>query len=204
MGAEGQRRSILLTPDKIAGLRGLARSEVPPEEGDVSGRLLDGVLAAAEAALEEEPITVFTPLPGRSPEDLRQGNPEYIVVNAAGQRVLQFALACALGEERRYADAALSQVECLFDPSAWPEWQDLYHRRSLNLDADLRTGQLALSPPHSRGTPARCGGHRPPRHSALPARPCGAASLDRAPEQLDHLHRRRAGDLRHGSGTGPL
>ena len=104
---------------------------------------MEGILAAADSALEEEPITVFTPLSGRSPEDLRQGNPEYIVVHAAGQRVLQFALACALGEERRYALAALAQMECLFDPSAWPEWQDLYHRRSLNLDADLRTGQLA-------------------------------------------------------------
>ena len=78
MGAEGQRRRILLTPDKIAGLRRLARSEVPPDEGDASGHLLDGVLAAADSALEEEPITVFTPLPGRSPEDLRQGNPESV------------------------------------------------------------------------------------------------------------------------------
>ena len=143
MGTEKPHRSILLSPDKISGLRGLARLKDGPEEREVPRRLMEGILADADSALEEEPITVFTPLPGRSPEDLRQGNPEYIVVNAAGQRVLRFALACALGEERRYADAALAQVECLFDPSAWPEWQDLYHRRSLNLDADLRTGQLA-------------------------------------------------------------
>ena len=25
---------------------------------------------------------------------------------------------------------------------AWPEWQDIYHRRRLDFDADLRTGQL--------------------------------------------------------------
>ena len=143
MRTEGPHRSILLTPDKISGLRGLSRSKGLAEEGDVSRRLLEGVLAAAHAALEEEPITVFTPLAGRSSEDLRQGNPEYIVVNAAGQRVLKCALACAVDGERRYADAALAQMECLFDPSAWPEWQDLYHRRSMNLDADLRTGQLA-------------------------------------------------------------
>ena len=143
MSTEHPRPRILLTADKIAGLRDVARLKPGPAEGEAARRLLDGVLAGADAALGAEPITVFTPLPGRSPEDLRQGNPEYIVVDAAGQRVLKCALACALSEERRYAAAALAQMECLFDSSAWPEWQDLYHRRSLNLDADLRTGQLA-------------------------------------------------------------
>ncbi len=143
MPPEQPHPRILLTADKIAGLRARARLQTLSREGMVSRRLWQGVLAKADAALDTDPITVFTPLPGRTPEDLRQGNPEYIVVDAAGQRVLKCALACAISAERRYADAALVQIECLFERSAWPEWQDLYHRRSLNFDADLRTGQLA-------------------------------------------------------------
>ena len=93
MSPEQPHPRILLTADKITGLRARARARTLSREGRVSGRLWQGVLAAADAAMDAGPITVFTPLPGRTPEDLRQGNPEYIVVDAAGQRVLK----CALG-----------------------------------------------------------------------------------------------------------
>ncbi len=100
------------------------------------------MLATARASVTEDPLTAYTPLAERSPENIRQGNREYVITHAAGQRVLSCALAALLTEDRSYKDAAMRQVETLFDPSAWPEWQDIHHRRVHGLDADLRTGQL--------------------------------------------------------------
>jgi hypothetical protein len=120
----------------LAGLRESVESDGVPRE------LWRQIQTDALAAIDADPLTVFTPLPGRTPGDIGHGNAEYIIVDAAGQRVLKCALAGLLTKDRRFAEAALVQIDCLFDRAAWPEWQDLYHRRQLGFDADLRTGQL--------------------------------------------------------------
>ncbi len=133
---------ILLTADSSQGLRtveDLARAIDKPGVGQT---LWSQIRATANAALETEPIHVHTPLPGRSAADLKKGNREYIVVNAAGQRVLASALAALLTDDPRHTAAAVEQIDCLLDPAAWPEWQDIFHRQKLGFDADLRTGQL--------------------------------------------------------------
>ena len=112
------------------------------ENLEVPRRMWELILADATAAIDADPLTVFTPLPDRTPGDIAQGNAEYIIVDAAGQRVLKCALAGLLTGASKFSQAALAQIDCLFERDAWPEWQDLYHRRSLGFDADLRTGQF--------------------------------------------------------------
>jgi len=107
-----------------------------------AARLWQGIRRDAEADIGAEPLTAFAALPDRSGEDIRQGNRDYIVVHAAGTRVLRAALALHLTGDRRFRDVAMAQISCLYDGSAWEEWQDIFHRRAHDLDADLRTGQL--------------------------------------------------------------
>lgn len=101
-----------------------------------------GIQKQVDADVGTEPLTAFADLPERSPEDIRQGNRDFIVVHAAGQRVGRAALAHLLTGNPRYRGVAMAQIACLFDEKAWPEWQDSFHRRVHDLDADLRTGQL--------------------------------------------------------------
>ena len=107
-----------------------------------AGNLWEQIRKIADDAVGAEPLTAFTPLEGRSKEDIRQGNREYGITNAAGQRVLACALATLITGEEKYKRAALVQVASLFNTEEWPEWQDIYHRERHNLDADLRTGML--------------------------------------------------------------
>ena len=134
---------ILLTRDATQGLRTIQDLERAIAKPGVTQDLWAQILAQATDALESEPIHVHTPLPGRSAADLEKGNREYIVVNATGQRVLSSALAALLTDDERHVTAAVEQIDCLLNPDAWPEWQDIFHRQKLGLDADLRTGQLA-------------------------------------------------------------
>lgn len=138
-----RRPHILLTDDAESGMPTRVELARRWARSGPARTLWESILAAAMADLTAPPIDVHTLLPKRSAEDVRRGNREYIVVDAAGQRVVQAALAAALSGERRFAESALRQMDCLFDPSAWPEWQDIFHREKLGYDADLRTGQLA-------------------------------------------------------------
>ncbi|MFW5915635.1 MAG: heparinase II/III domain-containing protein [Planctomycetota bacterium] len=112
--------------------------------GEGRGRFLwEQVLETADEAVSSEPLTAFAPLEGRAEEDIEQGNSDCSVTNAAGRRVLSCALAYLVLEEEAYKEAALQQVETLYDEDAWPEWQDIHHIKTQGLSADLRTGQLS-------------------------------------------------------------
>ena len=104
--------------------------------------LWEKVKTTADEAVSSGPLTAFTPMEGRSEEDIKQGNREYGITHNAGQRVMACALVHLLTGEKKYREAALKQAGVLFDTLAWPEWQDIYHRRVYNFDADLRTGML--------------------------------------------------------------
>ena len=136
------RPHLLISPVAGGVALSLADLRQSVESSSVPRELWRQIKTDALAAIDADPLTVFTPVSGRTPGDIDQGNSEYIIVDAAGQRVLKCALAGLLTGDRRFAEAAMVQIACLFDRDAWPEWQDLYHRQSLGLDADLRTGQL--------------------------------------------------------------
>ncbi len=134
---------ILITTDETSRLPTVSSLRAAVGRPGARQRLWQLVQAAADAGLQAPPITSFDSLPGRSTEDVRRGNRDYRIVDAAGQRVTQAALAALLTQDRRYVDSALRQMECLFDHNKWAEWQDIFHREHFDLDADLRTGQLA-------------------------------------------------------------
>ncbi len=134
---------ILLTQDGSVGLRSVEDLATAIRRPGISQQLWQGIQATAEANWHTEPIHVHTPLAGRSEADVQRGNREYVVVNAAGERVLSSALAALLTDDTCHVDAALAQLDCLFDETQWPEWQDIFHREKFGFDADLRTGQLS-------------------------------------------------------------
>ncbi|MEY2999979.1 MAG: hypothetical protein RL648_193, partial [Verrucomicrobiota bacterium] len=71
-----------------------------------------------------------------------KNNPDYTICLAAGQRTLRHALALHITGDERHKDAALLQLDALFDDSIWPDWIDQAHLR-FGLPADLRTGMLS-------------------------------------------------------------
>ena len=134
---------ILITAGDSSGLPTVDDLRIAIEERGVRRRMWGGIRKSVEAVLEAEPITPFDPLPGRSAADVTRGNRDYLVVDAAGQRVTRAALAALLTQDRRYVEIALRQMASLFDSRDWHEWQDIFHRERFDLDADLRTGQLS-------------------------------------------------------------
>ncbi|MFO7906894.1 MAG: hypothetical protein R6U98_29830, partial [Pirellulaceae bacterium] len=136
------RPRILVRGGTSASLRTVADLREAVEHGHAR-KLWRQVLETAQNAAASQPLTAFAPLDGRGKEDVRQGNRDYTITHAVGQRVMACALANMLLGEAKFQDAALAQVAVLFDPAAWPEWQDIYHRKKYNWDADLRTGQLS-------------------------------------------------------------
>jgi len=132
---------LLIRAAPAPGLRTIAEMRAA-RTAEFSRALWADIQAQVEADVGSEPLTAFADLPERSAEDMRQGNRDFIVVHAAGQRVGRAALAHLLTGNPRYRDVAMAQIACLFDEKAWPEWQDSFHRRVHDLDADLRTGQL--------------------------------------------------------------
>ena len=56
--------------------------------------------------------------------------------------ILRAALACMLTQDLRHRDAALLQLEALFDTEQWPDWRDKAH---LGDPADIRTDTYRAS-----------------------------------------------------------
>ncbi|NKB68146.1 MAG: hypothetical protein GKR89_13875 [Candidatus Latescibacteria bacterium] len=132
---------ILISAIGRTGTTPLSRLDAARAGTGCSRRLWDQVFEVA--ARRHDPITPFDPLPGRSEADVTRGNRDYLIVDAAGQRVCCAALVGAVTQDRTFVEAALRQMASLFDDTVWEEWQDIFHRQTFDLDADLRTGQLA-------------------------------------------------------------
>ncbi len=103
--------------------------------------LWERILRVAREDLSRPPITPGTPLPDRTAETIRKRNPDFVVVHAAGQRVLRHALVQLLVNEDGHKEAALRQMAVLFDRDTWPMWLDQGHVR-FGHPAGLRTGML--------------------------------------------------------------
>jgi hypothetical protein len=105
-----------------------------------SKQLWDDLQARTKANLDADPILPTTMYPGRDPREARKGIRSNSVVRRARRRVTRPALACLLTEDPRFKDAALRQIEALFDEDRWAIWRDQAHE---SFEADLRTGALA-------------------------------------------------------------
>ena len=133
------RPRIFVTEDKIEGLRSL--EEVREAIADGRPReLWEQLLEVVERQMRAPPLVPESMFPGRDKNQARHANRDYGVVHAAGDRVTCAAFAALVAGDTRYRDAALEQMETLFDERKWPEWRDLSHPW---VAADLRTGQLA-------------------------------------------------------------
>ena len=130
---------ILVTQNETPGLRSLAHLRQSISHGHAQA-LWQRLHQRAEAHLHTPPLLPTTPLPDRDPDLTRHANPDYVIVQAAGERVMESAQAALITEDRRYAEAALEQMQVLFDEKQWPEWRDQAHHM---VTADLRTGQLS-------------------------------------------------------------
>ena len=69
------------------------------------------------------PYDPSTPLPGRSLGVIERHENDYVLSEAALQRVTDAALAWLIAERPAYRDDALRQLEWMFDPEPWPEWR---------------------------------------------------------------------------------
>ncbi len=133
------RPHILITEREVAGLRSLEQVRAALETGHAKG-LWQRLNKRAQAHWAAEPLQPTTPLLGRDVDSTRHANPDYVLVQAVCERVMELGLVALLQEDRRCAEAALVQMRALFDEAIWPDWRDQAH---YSVAADLRTGQLS-------------------------------------------------------------
>ncbi len=132
------RPHLLLTRNSVGRLRSIedVRRSITTGHGL---RLWENLVARADSACQAPPLVPTDMIAGRDPLMAKHANPDYVIVQAVADRIMDAALVGLLTGEDRYRETLLSQIEALFDESHWPEWRDLAHHE---VAADLRTGQL--------------------------------------------------------------
>lgn len=133
------RPHIFVTETPVTGLRSVDDLRKAIHNGHAQ-ELWGEIIAAARGDIGAEVLLPGSVVEGRPAGDIRSENRDYYICRAAGQRVLQSALACLVTEDLAHRDAALRQMDALFDPDRWPIWRDMAHESN---SADLRTGMLA-------------------------------------------------------------
>ncbi len=124
-----QRPWMFVTAEKIDGLRSLDEVRADIRQGHAA-ELWKQLLAKVETEMKQPPIAP------------RQQNRNFTIVATTANRITDAALVALITGERRYADAALVQIDGVFDAELWPEWSDKAHIQ-VGLKVDLRHGQLA-------------------------------------------------------------
>ena len=140
-GDSGPRPHLYVTPTKTGDLRSIDDVREAIGNGH-SADLWTRILAAAQNDLSEPPLTPASLITGRNPVMADQRNPDFVICEAAGQRILRAALVHLISGEVGYREVALKQIFALFDDDLWPQWLDQAHER-FGLPAGLRTGMLA-------------------------------------------------------------
>lgn len=133
------RPHIFVTEEKIDGLRSVEELQKGIQIGHAK-TLWETLLNQANANSQRAPLTPRSDFKGREKIHIQYANPDWTVVNAAGQWVQTAALCALITGEGKYRDNALRQMEVLFDRTHWPKWRDQAHK---DYEADLRTGMLS-------------------------------------------------------------
>ncbi len=121
---------LLVTAQPTAGLRCIDDVRRNIKAGR-SAELWRELLAKVEKEMQEPLIVAGT-----------KRNRSYPFVATTCNRINDAALVALITDQRKYAEAALAQIEVLFDKDKWPEWADQAHLNA-GLKSDLRHGQLA-------------------------------------------------------------
>jgi hypothetical protein len=121
---------LLVTAERIGDLRSIEDVRRDIEQGR-SAELWQELLAKVEAEMKQ-PLIIAGSKQNRS----------YPFVATTCNRITDAGLAALVTRERKYAEAALAQIEALFDREKWPEWADQAHLNA-GLHSDLRHGQFA-------------------------------------------------------------
>ena len=141
VAAADDRPSLYVTASKTGSLRTLDEVRAAITEGHASS-LWARILEKAHADLGAPPLTPASMVPGRMQVMADQKNPDFVICEAAGQRILRAALVHLLSGEDGHKETAMRQMTSLFDDADWPQWLDQAHHR-FELPAGLRTGMLA-------------------------------------------------------------
>ncbi len=134
---------MFVSADAAPGLRSLDEVREEIREGHAA-RLWAMLIEKVEREMQEAAWTPASALPGRSEVQIKHENRDFTIVAMTANRILDASLASLITGERRYADAALKQLDALFDPEQWPDWEDKAHI-DVGRIADLRHGQLAFA-----------------------------------------------------------
>lgn len=132
---------LFVTKDQVDNLRSLPHVRDSIGDGHAK-KLWDGLLDKVAAEAQEEPWTPSSPLPERTPASIKRSNPDFNLVARICNRIMDASLVALITGEQRWADAALRQIDCLFDPEQWPEYEDHTHLAHGD-HCSLRRGQLA-------------------------------------------------------------
>jgi hypothetical protein len=132
---------MFVTAEPVAGLRSLADVRRGVESGHAS-ELWQALLSKVNEEMEQDVWTPASAVSFRSASSIEQANREFVLVAMTANRIMDAALAGLITGDRRYAEAALHQMDALFDPAQWPDWEDKAHVNA-GLKVDLRHGQLA-------------------------------------------------------------
>ena len=121
---------LLVTAESVPGLRSIDSVRRDIRNGR-SAELWRELLTKVEREMREPLIVAGT-----------KRNRSYPFVATTCNRIADAALVALVTNERLYAEAALAQIEVLFDKEKWPEWADQAHLDA-GLNSDLRHGQFA-------------------------------------------------------------
>ncbi|MCB1105708.1 MAG: heparinase II/III family protein [Cephaloticoccus sp.] len=106
--------------------------------------LWDTLLTKVADEAGQPPWIPTTPLPERRRASIERGNRDFDLVARVCNRITDASLAALVSGDARWAEAALRQIDCLYDPEQWPEYEDLTHLDHGDC-CSLRRGQLAVA-----------------------------------------------------------
>lgn len=138
-----KRPHLFLSPEQAPGLRTVDDVRAGIREGH-AGRLWDDLAAKVDRESADDPWTPESPLPDRSPDQVRHANREYDLVAMTSNRILDAALVALIREDRKPVDSLLGQLRSLYDVAEWPEIEDETHLAHGD-HCSLRRGQLAVA-----------------------------------------------------------
>ncbi len=127
--------------------RGIGQSVEELRESVRSGlpsRIWNGILERCDREFGAKPLLASSTIPGRPGILAEEQIVDFVICNAAGNRMMRHALALLITEDERHKGPALEQIEALIDPERWPDWISQSHQH-FGYPADLRTGMLSQS-----------------------------------------------------------